>query len=99
MKLNENNIGEMANTFVATFLSACFQSKKIPFMDICLGFVLASVRIMTALETLGFMTEEQHKKIFTIFEETARKEQGSEEIQSLIKVIKALGGDTDVESE
>jgi len=90
MRLDEHNISKMSDSFVATFLSACLQAKKVPYMDICLGFVHASKKILRYMVELEMLTHDQtlviEKSLLTAIETNIN----SEESQKLIKILRAL---------
>jgi hypothetical protein len=96
MGLNEYNISKMSDSFVATFLSACLQAKKVPFMDICLGFVHASKKILRYMVELNMLTKEQVEVIDRSLSEAIECDISNVENQKLIKILKAL---TDKEEE
>lgn len=90
MKLDEYNISKMSDSFVATFLSACLQAKKVPYMDICLGFIHASKKILRYMVELEMLTQDQVVVIETSLMVAIEKNIKDEESQKLIKVLKAL---------
>lgn len=90
MNLSEHNISKMSDSFVATFLSACLQAKKIPFMDICLGFVHASKKILLYMVELEMITTDQMKVIEDSLSLAIQQDIVSEESQKLIKILRAI---------
>lgn len=90
MGLDEYNISKMSDSFIATFLSACIQAKKIPFMDICLGFVYASKKVLRVLVELNMLSQSQIEVIDKSLSEAIEKDIGSEENQKLIKILNAM---------
>jgi len=92
MGLNEYNISKTSDSFIATFLSACLQAKKVPFMDICLGFVHASKKILRYMIELDMLTVEQVKVIDDSLSLAIENEVTNEESQKLIKILSAISG-------
>jgi len=90
MGLNEYNISKMSDSFVATFLSACFQAEKIPFMDICLGFVHSSKKILRYMIELNMLTTEQVKVIDESLSKAIENDVNNIENQKLIKILRAI---------
>lgn len=89
MKLDEKNISKMSDAFVATFLSVCLEN-KVPFMDVCLGFIHASRKILVSMIKLDMLSEKQKEVIEKTLTEAVEKDISSEESKKLINVLKAL---------
>lgn len=98
MALSEYNISKLSDSFIATFLSACLDSKKIAFLDICLAFVYASEKMMTCLVELGILTKEQVGAIKESLSEAAEQSMASKPTQELIKILKSFSEVEDVGS-
>lgn len=90
MKLDEHNISKMSDSFIATFLSACLQAKKVPYMDICLGFVYASKKVLRCMVELEMITLEQMTVIEETLLEAVEKNVKHEDNQKFFKIMKAL---------
>ena len=93
MALNEYNISKMSDSFIATFLSACLQAKKVPFMDICLGFVHASKKVLRYMVELDMLTTEQVKVIDDSLSLAIENDVSNVDSQKLIKILKAISGE------
>lgn len=90
MALNEYNISKMSDSFIATFLSACLQAKKVPFMDICLGFIYASKKVLKAMQMLNILSNEQIEVIDKSLAQAVDNDMKSEDNQKLIKILNVL---------
>lgn len=93
MGLSEYNISKMSDSFIATFLSACLQAEKVPFMDICLGFVHASKKILRYMVELDMLTTEQMKVIDDSLAQAIEQTVKDVESQKLIKILSAISGE------
>lgn len=92
MKLDETNISKMSDAFIATFLSVCLEN-KIPFMDVCLGFVHASRKVLVSMVKLNMLTEKQKEVIEKTLTDAVEKDISSEESKKLLKILNAIGED------
>jgi hypothetical protein len=90
MDLNENNIKELSDSFIATFLSAALKAKKIPFMEICLSFVYASKKILISMRELKMLSQEQLNIIEESLFEAANDTIKLENNQKLVKILDSM---------